>query len=232
MFIHKVSIAMKFNYLPKLMTIATIAGTASISIASQAEAITLNFEGLQDNERIENFYNGGTGSQNSTGTNFGVVFTSGATGQIQGVGGPQSFTNPPSPSTVMFTTGNNNYLNVADGFISTFSLAYGNSSNQTATIRIFDGLNGTGNELTFGTLLQNNPSNTISTFNLLNLGFVGTARSVLFDVTANNVAFDDINLTLANTPTAVPEPLTIFGTIIGGTAAFRIKKKLKATSKV
>jgi hypothetical protein len=30
-------------------------------------------------------------------------------------------------------------------------------------------------------------------------------------------------------PTAVPEPLTIIGTIIGGTAAMRMRKKLKAT---
>ena len=30
------------------------------------------------------------------------------------------------------------------------------------------------------------------------------------------------------TPTAVPEPFTIIGTIIGGTAAFRMRKKLKA----
>jgi hypothetical protein len=33
------------------------------------------------------------------------------------------------------------------------------------------------------------------------------------------------------TPTAVPEPFTIIGTIIGGTAAFRMRKKLKAITK-
>lgn len=34
------------------------------------------------------------------------------------------------------------------------------------------------------------------------------------------------------TATAVPEPFTIIGSIIGGTAAFRMRKKLKATAKI
>ncbi len=227
---------MKINNFSKLITISTIAGAVSLSIASQAEAITLNFEGLQDNERIQNFYNGGTGDNGSSGTNFGVSFAgtgnTGPTAQIEGIGGPQSFSGEPSPPTVMFTTGNNNYLNVASGFITNLSFSFGNSSNQTATIRIFDGLNGTGNQLNFATLFQNNPTNTINTFNTFSLNFGGIAKSVFFDVTSNNVAFDNINLTLANTSTAVPEPFTIIGTIIGGTAAFRMKKKLKFTNKV
>jgi sugar lactone lactonase YvrE len=36
----------------------------------------------------------------------------------------------------------------------------------------------------------------------------------------------------AATPTAVPEPFTIVGTLIGGTTAFRIRKRLKATNKL
>jgi hypothetical protein len=32
--------------------------------------------------------------------------------------------------------------------------------------------------------------------------------------------------------TAVPEPFTIIGTLIGGTAAVRMRKKLKATTKI
>jgi hypothetical protein len=33
------------------------------------------------------------------------------------------------------------------------------------------------------------------------------------------------------TPTAVPEPFTVIGTLIGGTAALRMRKKLKSTAK-
>jgi hypothetical protein len=230
---------MKLNYFSKLTTVSTIVAAVCLSIASQAEAITLNFEGLQDNERIQNFYNGGTGSQGSSGTNFGVAFidngnnNSGPTGQIEGMAGPQSFTGEPSPVTVMFTTGNNNYLNVVNGFITNLSFSYGNSSNQTSTIRIFDGLNGTGTELASGILSQNNRPNTIDRFDPFNLSFNGTGRSVVFDVTANNVAFDDIGLTLVNNgATKVPEPFTIIGTVIGGTAAFRMKKHLKSIGTV
>lgn len=32
------------------------------------------------------------------------------------------------------------------------------------------------------------------------------------------------------TPTEVPEPFTIIGTLVGGTAAFRMRKKLKANA--
>ena len=35
-----------------------------------------------------------------------------------------------------------------------------------------------------------------------------------------------------NDPTSVPEPFTIVGTLIGGTAALRMKKKLKSNDKV
>jgi hypothetical protein len=38
-----------------------------------------------------------------------------------------------------------------------------------------------------------------------------------------------IDFLRATAPTAVPEPLTIIGTIIGGTAAMRMRKKLKST---
>jgi hypothetical protein len=54
--------------------------------------------------------------------------------------------------------------------------------------------------------------------------------------------FDNTNLTLnpspngsfslvATVPAAVPEPFTIIGTIIGGTAAFRMRKKLSSSTK-
>ena len=33
-------------------------------------------------------------------------------------------------------------------------------------------------------------------------------------------------------PTAVPEPFTIVGTLVGGTAALRMRKKLKSNDKV
>jgi hypothetical protein len=43
------------------------------------------------------------------------------------------------------------------------------------------------------------------------------------------VSIDFLRATIPPAPTAVPEPLTVIGTIIGGTAAMRLRKKLKST---
>jgi hypothetical protein len=37
---------------------------------------------------------------------------------------------------------------------------------------------------------------------------------------------------ITSTPTAVPEPFTIVGTLIGGAAALRMRKRFKATNKL
>lgn len=58
----------------------------------------------------------------------------------------------------------------------------------------------------------------------------GTPGSFL-DGTLNALAFDKINATVGQTSQPVPEPFTIIGTLVGGTAALRMRKKLKVTSK-
>jgi hypothetical protein len=70
-----------------------------------------------------------------------------------------------------------------------------------------------------------------------NLGFLpnGVSQSDVFQ-SGTSVPFSSNFLTAsvattATAPTSVPEPFTIIGTLIGGTAAFRMKKKLKATNK-
>ncbi len=48
---------------------------AAMLIASaNASVIVLDFSGLEDQESVDNFYNGSTGSMGSTGTNYGVQF--------------------------------------------------------------------------------------------------------------------------------------------------------------
>ena len=113
------------------------------------------------------------------------------------------------------------------------------------------------NDLTFA--YANNISYTVkggsrfaSTFNNVNsgltFGITSDAGSFFTDRTNNDVtpaltnvfAFSDIpgaggggyNLVASPlAPAAVPEPFTIIGTIIGGTAAFRMKKKLSSSAK-
>ena len=43
----------------------------------------------------------------------------------------------------------------------------------------------------------------------------------------SSFVYDDLSFN-SGTPTSVPEPFTVIGTLIGGTAAIRIRKKLKA----
>jgi hypothetical protein len=80
------------------------------------------------------------------------------------------------------------------------------------------------------------------TFNLNSLTypnrqFVGfttdtNIASISFQATNGNTLLDNFRFGRANTvATAVPEPFTIIGTLVGGTAALRLRKKLKSAGK-
>ena len=81
-------------------------------------AVVLTFEGLKDNEAILDFYNGGTGSLGSTGTNYGVRFGADSRALIDlDAGGSGNFANEPSPHTIAyFLSGAGVLMNVAAGF--------------------------------------------------------------------------------------------------------------------
>jgi hypothetical protein len=62
------------------------------------------------------------------------------------------------------------------------------------------------------------------------VGFVSTTdiASVTFNTGASNAILDNFRFgTGSNNATSVPEPFTIIGTLIGGAAAMRMRKKLK-----
>jgi hypothetical protein len=46
----------------------------------------------------------------------------------------------------------------------------------------------------------------------------------------NFVGLDNVQISSLSQPTSVPEPFTIIGTLIGGSAALRMRKKLKSNS--
>ena len=125
--------------------------------------IVLDFEGLGNDDYINDFYNGGTRSQGFSGTNYGVAFGV-AKGLIDAdAGGTGNIANEPSPSTVMFFLDENQaYLNVAAGFTTGFSTYYSSNSSTLGSIKVYDGLNGTGNLLNWVSLLPNAHSNNCS----------------------------------------------------------------------
>jgi hypothetical protein len=85
------------------------------------------------------------------------------------------------------------------------------------------------------------PPNTVSFSNITLASIFGTAlnttpTSSLNIITndtvyADNVGVFTLNGSIAAPSTAVPEPFTIIGTLVGGTAAVRLRKKLQAVNK-
>jgi hypothetical protein len=109
------------------------------------------------------------------------------------------------------------------------------------SINVYDGTNGAGNVL--ATLaLPTTSTGTCSGYNAgfcpfvaNGIGFKCTAKSIGFAGVADQIAFDDItfgSVTPGPQPTAVPEPFSIVGTLVGATTAFRMRKRLKATNKL
>lgn len=222
--------------------IRVLLAIASLIFVSNASALTykLTFEGLKDHEQILEFYNGGTGSMGSSGTNYGVSFGSSALGIIQtSAGGTGNFSNNPSGSTIAFwLTGSGVTMNVAAGFSTGFSFYY--SSSEAVAVTVYDGLNGTGNVLGTINLAAQSQANGCSDQSYCNwtptgVAFSGTARSVNFGGGANYTGYDDITFGTATpiapavtsvNPTSGPTigstSVTITGTgfVSGATASF------------
>ncbi|MDQ6924834.1 MAG: PEP-CTERM sorting domain-containing protein [Candidatus Eremiobacteraeota bacterium] len=198
-----------------------IAGVGIMAGPALAGAqVVLTFEGLKDSEGVLNYYNGGVGSLGSTGgTNYGASFSSNALALIRNnAGGAGNFGGEPSPSTILFfTSGSATTLNYAAGFSTGFSFFY-SAVNNPGSIRVFDGLNDTGNllatltlptTLSAGAACPNNPGARFCPFVPIGVAFSGTARSIDFGGTTNQIAFDNITFGSATPMSAVPEPGTV-----------------------
>jgi VPDSG-CTERM motif len=191
--------------------------------SSAAQAVTvLTFEGLQNLEPINNFYNGGTGGFGSSGPNYGINFTSDSLALIDSDnGGSGNFSNNPSGHTIMFFLTGADTMNVAAGFTTGFSFYY--AAAIAGSVSVYDGLNGTGTLLTTLNLLATpNPYNV---WVPVGVAFGGTAMSVVFSGSANFIGFDDI--TLGSSTPGVPDggtTVALLGMAFFGIAA--LKRKL------
>lgn len=161
--------------------------------------VVLNFEGLGDQDVIQNFYNGGTSNQGYSGTNYGVQFLGNTLAIIDSdAGGTGNFANEPSPSTVMFfLTGSATGMNVPAGFTTGLSFYY--CSSGTGSVAVYDGIDGTGSVLASSVLPANynvacsgDPTGDFCGWGAVGLSFSGTAKSVIFTGVANQCAFDEI----------------------------------------
>jgi hypothetical protein len=216
----------------KLSAIATGAALMTLTSVGTAHAATivLDFEGIGDLNPVGNFYD--TAPQD-----FNITFSPNALALIdQDAGGSGNFGGEPSPSTTLFfLTGPAATMNVLDGFTTGFSFFY-SAINQPGFINVYDGLNATGNILATLQLPLTpfngapDPTGSFSPLVPIGVAFAGTALSIDFGGTVNQIVFDNITLgssTPVGPTTAVPEPTTILGSLAVAGVVTKLKLKQK-----
>ena len=214
----------------KLQLAAVATALLGLTGAASAAPITLTFEGLRDNEAINGFYNGGTGSLGSSGTNHSVQFNSNSLAVIDSdAGGSGNIGNEPTPSTVLFFLTGSAILNYAPGFDTGFSFYYTTVS-FAGTVSVYDGLNASGNLLGSINLAAlgagpGDPTGAFSNWAIGSLGFAGTAMSIDFGGTVNQVAYDNVTFGSTN-PNGVPEPasMALVGVALAGLCLVRRRR--------
>lgn len=187
-----------------------------------ADVVVLNFAGLNGDgqERVLDYYNGGTGGLGSTGgTNYGISFGGDAlacSGQPGGVCNTGSIPGGPGANVLFFLGGTGSMMNVAAGFDTGFSFFY-SAINVPGVVNVYDGVDGTGNLLASLnlTVTSSTPGDNgcagggFCPFFAAGVNFAGTARSVNFSGTANQIAFAAITLGTAQAGGTVPEPASL-----------------------
>lgn len=215
--------------LTQILAIGTLAIGTSLGIAAApAHAVALNNGSLSFSDGTGDFFANSSNPSftvNFNNTSPATAFVNSATGDFltSGFPTPGNYNiNTPSATFTQIGATNNYALNSA----LVFTFAAGGGTNVTLGagsqfLRTFNG-----NSVAFA-------SN----------GTVGTTVSNSFgtvNTSSFNLALNDTSATGAggytlvastSTPTAVPEPFTIIGTLVGGTAAVRMRKKLAATQK-
>lgn len=190
----------------KKSIVGLILGLALSSNQSYAAKVVLDFERIGDFAAINDFYNFGTDSNGNTGTDYGVAFSNAAFGIIDSnvnFNFHGNFANTPSGDTALiFLEGGSAIMNVEMGFDSSISFFYSSSAN--ATVKIYDGLNGTGNLLASVNLISNFQNNNcfdpitqpdaFCHWDPTGVYFRGKAKSVVFTGPRTATLYDNITL--------------------------------------
>ena len=201
----------------KTVSILGLAALAAISATpANATVVTLDFDGVANDEmaQVDGFYNGGTSGAGNVGIDYGIAFTPNAWTLNFYIGA-----NEPNLGIVLFVPGGPTAINYEAGFDTGLSFVY--ASMMTGTVKIYDGLNGTGNLLATIDLASNYSSPCgYCRWDEAGASFAGIAKSVDFSGGADFVAYD--NMTFGRAPAsavpgAVPEPAT-WAMMIGGFA--------------
>jgi PEP-CTERM motif len=215
-----------------LVTVMLLVG----AICAQAGTVTLTFEGLQNNEQVLSYYNGGLGGNGSgPGPNYGITFGPDSLTIISGLnGGSGNFSGAPTmPTTLYFLSGPGDVMDVPAGFTTGFSFYY-SAVVYPGSVSVFDGLDGTGSLLA-SIILPVTPSggSPECTYGAycpwfpIGVTFSGTAQSVVFSGSADYIGFDNVTLGSGIPTPGTPEPgtLIMFGSGVLSLAAV-IRRKI------
>jgi PEP-CTERM motif len=212
-----------------------------LAVASaRAGTIVLTFEGLQDEEQVLNYYNGGFGGNGSgPGPNFGITFGPDSLAIISGAaGGSGNFSGAPTmPTVLFFLSGPGDVMDVPAGFTTGFSFFY-SAVVYPGSVSVYSGLDGTGSLLaSLGLAVTPSGGATQCTYGdycpwfPVGVSFDGTAESVIFSGSANYIGFDNITLGASTPSAATPEPatLTLFGSgLLGLVGLVRRRRKIQS----
>jgi hypothetical protein len=207
----------------KLPTLLVSMAFALAAAPAANASIVLNFAGLdgENEEQPLDYYNGGLGGLGSgPGPNFGITFGSDAiscnggadghcdTDQIPGGAGAQ---------VVFFLTGDGDIMDKPSGFDTGFSFFY-SAVAEPGEVTVWSGLDGTGTMLADLNLpttpvMGEGCVREFCPFVAAGITFSGTAMSVNFSGTQNEIAFADV--TLGSATPGAPEPSTWAMLIIG-----------------
>ena len=202
-----------------------LAAVASMALSVSAQAQVLDFENIAssypsgNNTLVQGFYNGGTSSAGTSGTNYGIEFSSNALAiclntpgvncsntSRGGLGNPSS-----ARGGLFFLTGRETYMNRTAGFMNGFSFFY-SAANTGGSFSVWSGLNGTG-DLLASLSLGTTPSTCGSEYSAgfcpfvaAGVNFAGVAKSVTFAGAANQIVFDDVTFGNSKPGVSVPEP--------------------------